>query len=507
MSEAELLTSIDEYQTQLIQVEKTIALCTDPTQRDSLENLRKDLTELLDLTKEQLNELGSGQSTDPFEDEMKLFLSEIRSVEQSEDVAEDVDENFEARIETIKTQLTEIVGKKFLAPYNSWNGKAFHNAFVCSLDDTTDYDETVTLDNIKIKVLFINPTHRDMVPCSYFLDGSCKFDSDRCHYSHGELVLYKELQDYKEPNFQLLQQMKCPVLVKQSDRIWHRGRVTSSNFDEQRCTVKLEQNNKEICCEFPDVLPMHCDSPTSEDESSDSNSYGEERHKQILVDRTLLNPSTDGVLGEWEKHTKGFGSKMMQKFGYILGTGLGNNGEGIVDPVQIQILPAGKSLDYCMELRERANGDKDLFNVDRKWKKQQKKQELVNARAYERNRQSSNVFNFLNDSILATMDGGRDAVPTPQAQTQPKPVELKTHSTKNLNVAAFKLGEDIKKLEKDIQSVKDSMARQQRGTPVYSKLSAKLSSKHSELTELKKSEKNVTSEQIFRKDKSKLTIF
>lgn len=249
------------------------------------------------------------------------------------------------------------------------------------------------------------------------------------------------------------------------------------------------------------------DSPSSEDESSDSDSYDDERHKQILVERTLLNPSTDGVLGDWEKYTKGFGSKMMQKFGYILGTGLGNNGEGIVDPIQIQILPAGKSLDYCMELRERADGDKDLFNVDRKWKKQQKKQEVVNARAYERERQSSNVFNFLNDTILSAMGSVRETNGPPQSQTQPKPVELKTHSTKNLNVAAFKLGEDIKKLEKDIQSVRDSMARQQRGTPIYSKLSAKLSSKNSELTELKKSEKNVASEQIFRKDKSKLTIF
>lgn len=137
-------------------------------------------------------------------------------------------------------------------------GKAFHNAFLCSLDDTTDYDEKIDLDTVKIKVLFINPTHRDMVPCSYFLDGSCKFDSDKCHYSHGELVTYKELREYKEPNFQLLQHAKCPVLAKQSDRIWYRGKIVSSNFDDRTCTVKLEQNNKEICYEFHDILPIHC---------------------------------------------------------------------------------------------------------------------------------------------------------------------------------------------------------------------------------------------------------
>lgn len=46
---------------------------------------------MLDLTKEQLNEFDSGQSDDPFEDEMKLFLSEIRDVETESDGGGDND--------------------------------------------------------------------------------------------------------------------------------------------------------------------------------------------------------------------------------------------------------------------------------------------------------------------------------------------------------------------------------------------------------------------------------
>lgn len=195
----------------------------------------------------------------------------------------------------------------------------------------------------------------------------------------------------------------------------------------------------------------------------------------------------------------------MQKFGYVLGTGLGHNGAGIVTPIQIQILPAGKSLDHCMELRERANGDKDLFNVERKLKKQQKKQEEINVRAYERARQSGNVFNFLNDNVLASLGNCSETVVAPINQSNAS--DFKSHSTKNLNVAGFKLSEDIKKLEKDIQSVKNSISRQQCGTPVHNKLSGQLNLKNLELTRLKKSEKSVTNEQVFRKDKSKLTIF
>lgn len=66
--------------------------------------MKKDLTELLDLTTEQLNELTSAstaESTDPFEDEMKLFLSEIRSVEQAEEADDD---NLQSKIDAIKVK-------------------------------------------------------------------------------------------------------------------------------------------------------------------------------------------------------------------------------------------------------------------------------------------------------------------------------------------------------------------------------------------------------------------
>lgn len=68
--------------------------------------MKKDLTELLDLTEEQLNELDSGQSTDPFEDEMKLFLSEIRDVDETE-VADD-DDDSQSKIEAIKVSQVNV---------------------------------------------------------------------------------------------------------------------------------------------------------------------------------------------------------------------------------------------------------------------------------------------------------------------------------------------------------------------------------------------------------------
>ncbi|KAI3714944.1 hypothetical protein L6452_21906 [Arctium lappa] len=46
----------------------------------------------------------------------------------------------------------------------------------------------------------------------------------------------------------------------------------------------------------------------------------------------------------FEKHTKGFGSKMMAKMGYVEGTGLGRDSQGIIDPLVASRLPKSRGL-------------------------------------------------------------------------------------------------------------------------------------------------------------------
>ncbi|CAO2168687.1 unnamed protein product [Urochloa humidicola] len=61
-------------------------------------------------------------------------------------------------------------------------------------------------------------------------------------------------------------------------------------------------------------------------------------------------------LGSFEVHTKGFGSKMMAKMGFIEGNGLGKDGQGIVQPIQAIHRP--KSLGLGVEFDSEAEAIK-----------------------------------------------------------------------------------------------------------------------------------------------------
>ncbi len=84
----------------------------------------------------------------------------------------------------------------------------------------------------------------------------------------------------------------------------------------------------------------------SETESSDSELENETTPTNIGEGSggLLLMGNQNENFGEWEQHTRGFGSKLMQKMGYVFGEGLGRDGEGRIDPVKAFVFPPGRSL-------------------------------------------------------------------------------------------------------------------------------------------------------------------
>lgn len=167
--------------------------------------------------------------------------------------------------------------------------------------------------------------------------------------------------------------MGSRVLAKQKNNMWHRSvilKLPENDGDEYR--VKFEASGKIVEVGLQDLLPLgkHLSkinyliyrivyykifisigdadlelsdtSDDSDDEESDTNlpSYSNEQ----LLHKSLLTPQPNEPLGNWERHTRGIGSKIMMQMGYVVGTGLGKRSDGRIEPVKTTVLPAGKSL-------------------------------------------------------------------------------------------------------------------------------------------------------------------
>lgn len=63
----------------------------------------------------------------------------------------------------------------------------------------------------------------------------------------------------------------------------------------------------------------------------------------------------EGEIFSWSRFSKGVGLRLLQSMGYEVGKGLGQDGRGRAEPIEIRVYPPGVSLDY---IHEDADGEK-----------------------------------------------------------------------------------------------------------------------------------------------------
>ncbi|XP_022107941.1 zinc finger CCCH-type with G patch domain-containing protein-like [Acanthaster planci] len=584
MDEETLQTSISAYKQQLQQVE-TVLLSAGAEGQTELLQLREDLQQVIQLTEESLLSLkkskllslvdgtssaetsssfvnpasssgdaqvqqghssASGSSSGKFEEEYAAFQAAL--ADEEETVAPPQSSNASSSTGSISQWSKEITnaevgeddsggeeeddicGTKCSVDYmEEWGGRQRHNAVVLCVEPRNSLKEEASL-----RVLFCNPTSKSMRPCPYFLEGTCRFTTEDCRFSHGYVVKLSELHAFKEPDFSLLK-LEAPCLARYSDGIWYPASIQHIDQDKHQVAVQFESYGTTETLDIESILPSEQREESSPSLSSSSDDdYDNEEDKANLPStsysrsveqqeekeedegdfpRIAWRPSGDGIpLGEWEAHTRGIGSMLMAKMGYEFGKGLGRNGEGRVEPVEAVIIPQGKSLDKCMELREM----KKLGIVGKPKKKKGKGKghhhsQGGSSSSSGQHREKENVFDFINRKL-----GGKKTKITeliqqnsnnrnfqgkdPSKDKQEKP-------GRKLNIQLVRTEEDIRSTEKQLMRLQESLQRNQRDKLTASKIKEKIDATERLLQNLKSYESKIKRQQNNREEHRKLTVF
>lgn len=532
----------ENYKEQLKQVEQAIENTESIDQLNELLSLRDSLVELIALTSETCGPEQRQTTQNPLDEEYALFKSEIETINETQNENYDEDDTSSCEIlnvsenkkgnndghlsktiievdsdsdntnsceiiddhETtgIENELANLQGSKCQAPFETDYDETstYHNALIMSvkMNDSTDQQ---SLDDILVTVLYTNPICKQMLPCQFFLSGECKYSDDKCYFSHGTQVPLSRLTEFKEPDFNNLKIGSLVLAKSCGSGLWSRAIVldithgTSNN--DGSCVVKYETKGLgETEVPMQNIFPLIGNDEEFYELSSDSDEEGKiiERDSAI-VNKVLLTTETIQSLGSWEKHTKGIGSKLMAKMGYIMGAGLGKNGEGRINPVEATVLPKGKSLDHCMSIK-----DTEQIQDARKKRKQQLRIERCMKKSYENSLEKPpDVFTFLNNKLnIKNINQDKNMIDEKK---------LKSSTKHDLNVRSLKIEEDIKRQLINIQELNYTLNRSTSGSVQHNMVNQKLIEANNYLSHLKAEEKSIQKEHKYRETHKKMTVF
>jgi len=526
--EAAQEAALKAYKDQLAQVELTMRMVEGEEEKEPLRQLANDLKELIQISEDSLFKLkrdnlmtligegdGGGGDGGPTSSGYDIFSEDPQPVQPST--------LNEPNMDHLYSTYSKLLGTPCRAPFPP-RGNGSHNAIVHALDSVDEEGR------LQVKVLYTHPQEPRMVTCKFFLDDRCNFD-DQCRKNHGYSVDAADLRDYEDPDYSTLQ-VSDSCLAKHGDdghgnSLWTPAEIL--HLEEGLVTVQIKSVNKTLALPFADIFPtedLDDEDDEGEDLSDEEPTLGqslvkEDEETEDDVVREIKVNADLTQFGNWEKNTRGIGTRILEKWGYVKGTGLGKDGEGRVIPVEAKIFPQGKSLDICMAMRlQKETGEVDpLLLKKRQKRKENKKEKMVKKGYTKRTKEEEGLSAFsLINSIKLTKKGGDttvmvdDEVPSGSGESSSKPKHLKSQtankSSKDLRVQMLQTEGELTKVGKELERVNETIMRNdKKNPPVATQAREKKKDLEKYRDRLKASLKTIQSEQKNRGDKKKMAIF
>ena len=229
---------------------------------------------------------------------------------------------------------------------------------------------------------------------------------------------------------------------------------------------------------------------------------------------------TDTVtFAAWEEHTRGMASKMMAAMGFKRGTGLGSRGQGIVDPIEVRVLPPKRALDFVSNDDRQEGVGGETAGKKRKGRggERRRKQKLAaaarQAKVDAHEDFAPDLFTFINGQ-LAKSSQAVEQVGNGNVQSGP---EHKPGVTKAAATSAGPKGggtrkvdrrtllataDEVKELTTKIEKLEEMAVRNKKDKKVYAAVQRKLGETRLALTQVEGAQAN-TQHALHVKEQSK----
>ncbi|GAA5801096.1 hypothetical protein HPULCUR_006538, partial [Helicostylum pulchrum] len=174
--------------------------------------------------------------------------------------------------------------------------------------------------------------------------------------------------------------------------------------------------------------------------------------EKVVRAKSSASPSPGPGFAQFNKHSKGFGQKMLEKMGWT-GKGLGADGEGIVNPVETKLRPARMGLsfrgfdertDQAKYEAKTRNGDDESEDEDEApkgkrrnaWKAKEKNERGETGSTHRKSRKPKTVYKTAAEIIAETEEGTTTYTATSSAQQ--KVIDMTGPSIREISIADIK---------------------------------------------------------------------